>query len=300
MTPDPADVAAFCRVVDLGSVTAAAREAGEGKGTVSRRIDRLEARLGVTLLQRSGRSVAPTDAGLLYRERAGRALDQLSDAAAVVRELDGSPSGHLRVTAPLGFAAWGFGPLLASFTEAHPAVTLEIVSTDQVLSFDRDRIDVALRLSAQLPDSSLVATRLFRPEGALVAAPRYLARVGGPRAPGDLAAHALLLPPLRGVATPLSFTPTDGPERPVDLVLRGRLLSHDLGLLLTVAREGGGVALAPRAAVARDLAEGSLVEVLPRWRLGGGVAVWLLVRGGPLPPKVRAFREHALRHLRRD
>jgi DNA-binding transcriptional LysR family regulator len=285
-------------VVDLGSVTAAAREAGEGKGTVSRRIDRLEARLGVSLLQRSGRAVSPTDAGVLYRERAGLALEQLADAAAVVRGLEGTPTGHLRVTAPLGFGTWGLGPLIASFSEAFPAVTVELVLTDQVLSFDRDRIDVALRLSAQLPDSSLVATRLLRPEGMLVASPGYLAAAGSPQAPADLAAHALLLPPLRGTATPLSLSPVGAPDRAVDLVLRGRVLSHDLGLLRTVAVEGGGIALAPRAAVARELADGTLVEVLPGWRLGGDVALWLLVRGGPLPPKVRAFREHALRHLR--
>jgi DNA-binding transcriptional LysR family regulator len=291
----PADVAAFCRVVDLGSVTAAAREAGEGKGTVSRRIDRLEARLGVRLLQRSGRSVTATEAGLLYRERAGAALELLADAAAVVRDQQATPTGHLRVTAPLGLGALLLGPLVASFTTIFPRVTIELVLTDQVLSFDRDRIDVAFRLSAQLPDSSLVATKLFAPDGVLVAAPVYLDRVGRPAHPDDLEGHAMLLPPLRGTATPLAWRARADPSVVVERVVRGRVLSHDMALLREVAVAGAGVALAPRGLVGADLAEGRLAEVLPEWRLSGGVWVWLLTRGGALPPKVRAFRDHVVR-----
>lgn len=294
---EPADVAAFCRVVDLGSVTAAARALGEGKGTVSRRIDRLERRLGVPLRQRSGRSVAPTDAGLLYRERAGAALEQLDDAAAVVRDQLRSPAGHLRVTAPIGFGAELLGGALASFTLAHPKVVVELVLTDQVLSFDRDRVDVALRLSAQLPDSSLVATRVSSPEGVLVASPAYLDRAGRPAHPDELDAHALLLPPLRGLATPLSFVDPDDPERVVERALRGRVLAHDLALLRAVGVAGGGILLAPRSSVTAELAAGVLEEVLPRFRLAGRVGLWLLTRGGPLPPKVRVFRDHLLQAM---
>lgn len=289
--PDPQDIAAFCRVVDLGSVTAAAREAGEGKGTVSRRIDRLEAHLGVKLLQRSGRAVTPTEAGVVYRERAGAALELLADAAAAVRDQEAAPTGHLRVTAPQGFALL-LARGLAAFTARWPRVTVELLLTDQVLSFDRDRIDVALRLSAQLPDSSLVATRLVEPDGVLVASPDYLARSAAPRTPDELDGHPLLLPPLRGAATPLAWVSPEGVE--VERVLKGRVLSHDLSLLREVAAAGGGIAMAPRPLVAADLAEGRLQQVLPEWRLAGRVGLWLITRGGLLPPKVRVFREHLL------
>jgi DNA-binding transcriptional LysR family regulator len=259
---------------------------------VSRRIDRLEARLGVALLQRSGRAVTATEAGLLYRERAGAALELLADAAAVVRDAGGVPAGHLRVTATPGMTTELFGPLLASFAAQFPQVTVELLLTDQVLSFDRDRIDVAFRLSAQLPDSSLVATRLFDPAGILVASPEYLHRIGPLRRPEDLDGAVLLLPPLRGAVTPLSWVSADDPSVVVERVMRGRVLSHDMHLLRSVALAGGGVALSPRESVVQELADGQLVEVLPSWRLAGRVSVWLLTRGGVVPPKVRVFRDH--------
>src|SRR5687768_6379682 len=229
---DPRDVRAFCRAVDLGSITAAAASTGETKGSVSRRVARLERALGTALLRRTGRRVEPTDEGTLYRQRAGVALELLDDAAQAVRDQHADPTGHLRVTAPIGVGPQILGRVLGPFVERYPRVTVEVLLTDAVLSFGEHRIDLALRLSDGLPDSSLVATRLLDLDGDLAASPAYLAAQGAPVTPDDLAGHRMLTVPRRGTSMPLELE-RDGVR--ARIVARGHVSSHDLMLLREAA-----------------------------------------------------------------
>lgn len=292
---DPRDVRAFCRAVDLGSITAAAAATGETKGSVSRRVARLERALATALLRRVGRRVEPTDEGLLYRQRAGAALDQLDEAARDLRERHADPAGHLRVTAPIGLGTQLLGPFLGRFVERYPRVTVEVVLTDAVLSFAEHRIDVAIRISDGLPDSSLVATRLFDVDSELAASPGYVEAHGAPSAPDDLDAHRLVVVPRRGTTMPVELE-RDGAR--VRVVARGHVASHDLLLLREAALGGAGIALLPKPMVARDVADGRLVRVLPDWRAVSGGRVWLLHAGGVVAPKVRAFHDHLLAAIR--
>ncbi len=183
---DTLDVTTFCRVVDLGSITDAARSLGETKGYVSRRIARLESTLGTPLLRRNGRRVEPTDEGLIYREKAGHALDLLDDAAAILREARAAPCGTLRLTAPQGIGNSVLSRTLPKFLAQYPGIDVEMVLTDAVLSFGEHRLDLALRISRRLPDSTLIAHHLFDLAGILVASPEYLARKGVPTHPSEL------------------------------------------------------------------------------------------------------------------
>jgi DNA-binding transcriptional LysR family regulator len=294
-TVDPRDVRAFCQAVDLGSITAAAAASGETKGSVSRRVARLEAALGTALLRRVGRRVEPTDEGVLYRQRAGAALDQLDEAARELRDRHADPAGHLRVTAPIGLGTQLLGPFLGRFVERFPRVTVEVVLTDAVLSFQEHRIDLAVRISDGLPDSSLVATRLFDVEGELADAPAYVAAHGAPARPEDLDGHRLIVVPRRGPTMPIELE-REG-ER-VRMTLRGHVASHDLVLLREAALGGAGIALLPKPMVALDVAAGRLVRVLPEWRVASAGKVWLLHAGGVVTPKVRAFRDELMDSVR--
>lgn len=291
---DLRDVRAFCRVVDLGSITLAAHSLAETKGSVSRRVARLERALGSALLRRTGRRVEPTEEGAAYREQAGGALDQLDEAALELRQRDGAPSGHLRVTAPIGFGGRLLGPILGPFVRAFPDLTVDVLLTDEVLSFRDHRIDVALRISRGLPDSSLVATRLFDLEGTLAASPAYLAEHGEPTSPEDLAAHRVLtIPRPSGFA----FALTRGAESR-EITLRGHVTSHDADLLREAAIGGAGITLLPAAHADPDLTGGALVRVLPEWHLASSTRMWLLHPGGRVAAKVRAFRDFVVDHVR--
>lgn len=295
---DTQDLRAFCRVVDLGSITAAAATLGETKGSVSRRVARLERGLGVPLLVRTGRNVRPTEEGAVFRDRAAHALSVLDDAAASLRRLDTAPVGHLRVTAPPGIGTLVLGPVIAPFMEAYPGITLEILLTDEVLSFRDHGIDVALRAAASLPDSSLVAHKLLPIDAMLIAAPAYLERHGAPAEVADLARHRLLSPQPRSPMPPLVLVEEAPPGRRVEVTVRPRVVSPDVLILREAVLAGAGIGFSPLPMARADIDAGRLVRVLPAWRVTTRNALWLLHAGGPLPPKVRAFRDFVRDHLR--
>jgi len=251
-------------------------------------VARLEAQLGAALLRRHGRRVEPTDEGRAYREQAGRALELLGDAAASLRAAQAEPSGVLRVTAPLSIAAPLLSRLLPGFMKANPAVRVEALVTEQVLSFRDHRVDAAFRFAESLPDSSLVAHRLFSLAPVLVASPAYLARRGEPAHPRDLDDHDVLAVSAEPALRP-RFSRGDESH---ELRLRPRVATHDSALLRDLAIAGAGItALLPHAAHEHiDL--GQLVPVLPGWRVDTRVSLYLLHAGGLLPPRVRAFRDH--------
>lgn len=293
---DLGDLRAFCLVVDLGSVTAAAARMGETKGSVSRRLSRLEAELGAVLVLRTPRLVQPTDEGRDFRQRVGRALDLLDDAAAHARHAESSPRGHLRVTAPTDVALIMLGPIVASFTQAHPAVTVEVLLTERTLDFDADAIDVAIRASRALGDSSLVAHKIADIEGRLFASPAYLEAHGTPRAPSDLAARPLIVGGAERGAATLRLKSSSGGGA-VEISVRAAVSASDYAFARAVALEGAGIALLPVPIVRADLESGALAPVLDGW-VGFGARLYLVHHATRLlTPKVRAFRDHVLEAL---
>jgi DNA-binding transcriptional LysR family regulator len=289
---DLLDLRAFCLVVDAGSITGAARILGETKGSVSRRITRLERALGVALLRRSPRLVQATEDGAAYRVRLGKVLELLDDTNAAVRHTRAAPSGHLRVTAPNDLGASLLAPLVCAFVARYPDVSVEMLLTQQVLDFDANQVDVALRATPQLPDSSLIAHRLQDLESGLFAAPAYLAANPAPVGPEELATHQLLLPrTTRGVAT-IPLGPRDRPAAQVRV--HAAVSSSDFAFLRACALAAAGIAMLPLVLVGRDLAEGALVRVLPD-HVVGGAPLFLLYPGTRfLPPKIRVFRDFLL------
>lgn len=285
------DLVAFGLVVDRGSITVAARELGETKGSVSRRVVRLERQVGVSLLTRTGRTVEPTDAGRVYRAGVARALEALEDARAVVRGLDAEPRGTLRITAPPGVGTQLLAPVVGALVERCPHLAVDVRLTDAVLSFAEHGIDVALRLGAGLPDSSLVARRLFDLDGCLVASPAYLARHGVPVRPEDLDAHRLIIPPVTGATLRLRLAPAAAPTAWREVRLRGTVLCHDVLFGLQSAVAGAGIAVAPHHTATPEIEAGRLVQVLSDHVLEPSVSLWLVHLPGPMSPKVRAFRE---------
>lgn len=289
---DVRDLLAFVRACDLRSLTAAARETGETKASVSRRITRLEQGLGVTLLRRSPRGIEATDDGRLYRERVGPLLEQLGDAnAAAAHGGRATPSGQLRVSIPPGFAD-AMAPIFADFCRHYPHVVLLIDSTARFVDLEAERIDIAFRATSRLPDSSLVSVRVVEPraEGVLVAAPSYLAAHPPPRRPPDLASHRILR--LGDSAAPCALPMLRRGTTDVEtLTLPVAMVGSDLGLLRSLALAGAGITSLPRLSVQDALDDGRLVHVLPDW-VWPDMNLYLLHRGGRLPPRVRAFIDH--------
>jgi DNA-binding transcriptional LysR family regulator len=295
---DLLDVRALCLACDLGCLTAAARALGESKGSVSRRIARLERSLGLALLHRGPRSVRPTAAGAAYRAEAARALEVLDRAAARAGQARSEPAGLLRVTAVQALGEL-LAPIVRRFGELHPAVSVDLLLTDEVLDLERERLDAALRCGRRLPDSALRAVKLAELRDVLVASPAYLRRHPAPERAEDLERHRLVLPLCRGKPRgPVPIPLTDAAGRTSTVRISGAIRSNDAGFLRAAALDGAGIALVPSHLAARELAAGSLVQVLADRTIAGG-RLFFVHRPGPyLSPQLEALRDHLVEAFR--
>jgi LysR family transcriptional regulator for bpeEF and oprC len=251
-------------VVDAGSYTGAARQLDRHKATVSQQVQQLEERLGVRLLVRSTRSVAPTAEGQSYYTQAVAILQQVDAAEALLRSGAAAPAGHLRVNVPVAMGRQVFAPELRGFLERHPRLTVELACSDRTVDLLREGVDVALR-GGRLADSGLAA----RPVGALrfvlCAAPRYIDRHGLPATPDELGRH-------HQVGYLLAST---GRLRPVRLQRDGHDVEHevparftttDSAAALGAGLDGLGLIVLAEFVAAHHLGSGALLQVLPGWR----------------------------------
>lgn len=289
------DVRAFCAVVDHGTVTRAADAIRETKGSVSRRISRLEAALGATLLARTPRAVSPTAEGLAFHARAQESLAILDEALETAREARTVPRGHLRVTTSIDFGVEVMPELVASFRRLYPQITIELIVTDARLDLAANRIDLALRLGPDTPDSGYRAPILAVPSIGLYAAPGYLARRPAPPDLAGLAEHDVILPRERPGAA--LFLLTDGEGREERIALRPAIRATDFATVLRITAAGAGIGFVPGLVAAGSVLSGALVRVLPHWRRRGGALRAMSLAGRELPARVRLFREHVRTEL---
>jgi DNA-binding transcriptional LysR family regulator len=293
---DVHDLRAFALAVDLRSFTATANLTGESKATVSRRIARLEAALGVSLLRRTPRAVVPTDDGVAYRVRVAEILELLGDANAAVRNAHAAPSGQLRITAPPGFEGVLAAPI-AQFTREFPQVIVSALITERFVDLEAEHVDVALRAATKLPDSALVAHKLLDFEMITVASPAYVKKRGAPRRAEDLAAHSIVQLGQGGSASTLVLRKADGSGEPITVRLSYAIGATDVGFAKELVVADAGIAILPRLVAQRDLDEGRLVHLLRPYMVPGAALYFLHRAGRFLPPKVRAFRELLTREL---
>jgi DNA-binding transcriptional LysR family regulator len=250
----------FVAVAARGSLTAAANAEGVAPAIIGRRIDALEARLGVKLLLRTTRRLSLTDEGSSYLEDCQRLLAELQAAEANVSAGSIRAGGHLRVTAPAGFGRRHVAPLVPEFQRRNPAIALSLDLTDRVVDLLNEGYDCAVRVGA-LADSSLVSVRLGDSLRVCVAAPAYLRRHGAPQTPQELPRHrCLAYAPLANQARPAWVFQQDG----VALQMRvgGPLDCTDGAVLHEWCLQGHGLAWRSMWEVGEDLAAGRLVEVL--------------------------------------
>jgi len=280
-----ADLELFARVASKGSMTAAARASGLSPGAVSKRMSRLEARLGATLMQRSTRRLVLTPIGQEFHERIGAILADLAEAEAVARGAMQEPSGLLRVTAPAAFARRFIASATSAFIARHPKVALELDMADQMVDLLDGRYDLAVRI-ADLADSSLLARRLGTNRRIVVAAPAYLARFGVPKTPSDLARHNVLISTSLRVPKIWTFVGKAGEAR---VKVGGNFASNNSDAIHQAVLDGLGIAFRSTWDVAEDVAAGRLRRVLDDYSLAP-VGIWAVhPPSRNLPGKVRAF-----------
>ncbi len=292
------DVAAFCAVVELGSISAAARRLGESKGGISRRVSRLERRLGTRLLARTARAVTATEEGMAFYAKARDALKLLEDAAEGARQSRAVPRGHLRVTAPHDLGLDVLPELIVAFRAAHPQITVELLLSDAALDLAAHRIDLALRAtSGTLPDTGYRASLLIDLRVGLYASPGYLAAHPAPQVPEELERHELVAShEATGGVARLELSRAGRQRRA--LLLRPVVQVNGYAGVHRLVQVGGGIGAIPDLVAAASLRAGALVPVLPGWVLAQARLHAISVAGREAPARVRVFRDFMRAQLR--
>lgn len=279
-------LAAFAAVVESGSFTAAAEKLGLTKAMVSQHVSRLERELGITLLTRTTRKVAPTEAGSAFYADCAPVLQGVEAAIARVGGESEVPSGTLRLTVPEDYGAAVVVPALAGFLHKFPGLKVELVATDQVVDLVAGRFDLAIR-TGWLRESSLRATQLGSFDQVVAASPAYLRNAGAPKRPQDLARHRWIA--LTLLRRPLTWTFSGRDGRPSTVRVTPAINTNSTASVRAFMREGLGISVLPDYMLDADIAAGRLARVLPAWSLpqGGVHAVYPNVRY--TSAKVRAF-----------
>lgn len=282
-----ADLNLFLRVLDLGSISAAARSLDLSVAVASQRLKRLERGLGVRLLHRTTRQLRPTPEGIALAEQGRPLVEELDVLTSSLRINAKSIAGTLRVTIPASFGRQYVSSLLPEFMARHPRLRLHIDLSDQMRDLVGEGFDLAIRIGT-LKDSELVATRLTSNCRVLCASPAYLRRHGTPKNPADLAKHECLLMTVnRDAADIWRLRGPDGKD--IDVRVQGRLKSN-LGEIIRDAAIGGlGISLHSTWHVCDDLGTGRLKIVLPEYQLPESAIYAVMPQRRMVMPRVRAF-----------
>ncbi len=284
----------FVAVAEARGFSAAAEKLRIPKSSVSRAVASLETDMKVRLLQRSTRSVALSTAGLALYERVAPLLSALAQSIDHLPELEGEPSGSLRVTAPVDFGASVLADVVTRFTARYPATRVELSLTNQYVDLVTGGFDLAVRVSSKrLRDSQLVAKSVGSLTLAAFASPGYIARRGTPRSPKELSEHDWVS--FRGQENVELTRAGESSSSPV----QSRISCDDMTFVREALRAGAGIGILPTFLADQEVSSGQLVRVLPRWNARSG-DLWVLYPSARLVPrKVSAFRDFLVDTLSR-
>ncbi len=278
-------ISTFVDVISRGSLSAAARAEGIAPAMIGRRLDALEERLGVKLLQRTTRKIALTNEGAAFLESCQRILLDLENAETQVSERSARPSGHLIISAPAGFGRQHVAPLIPSFLTEYRDVSVTLNLNDRVVDLIGEGVDVAIRI-ADLADSNLIGVKLADNKRVVVAAPEYLKKFGTPHSLDELSRHHCLTISSEGSQRGWTFRQNG---KNVVLKVQGNMACNDGAVLHDWALQGRGLAWRSMWEVGGEIESGKLVTVLDEFAAPGNDIYAVFAQRQHLPLRIRAF-----------
>ncbi|VVG70035.1 LysR family transcriptional regulator [Pandoraea apista] len=279
-------------LAEQGSFTAAAARLGVSKAAMSQRIAELERAAGVSLVQRTTRSVRFTEAGQQLVDDTRGQYERIATSFSNVRDQAGVARGLIRVTAPVALGRQQVIPKLSQFVREHPEVRVQLDLSDRLSSIATEGFDLAIRHSTNAPETH-VAWKLCDTRSLIVATRAYLRRRGTPTTPADLTAHDCLSYPRAQTANTWSFEPSTGRRSaggPVTINVSGPVAANNSEALRDAALDDLGIALLPDFTAQAAVGTGKLVVLLPEWRPVGAFAERIYV--------VRPYASHVPRAVK--
>jgi DNA-binding transcriptional LysR family regulator len=283
----------FVRVIETGSFSAVAREAGTSQSSVTRQIGQLEDHFGVRLLHRTTRRLGLTHDGQDLLDHARHLLDGAQAMEAALGRHRAAPVGHVRFATSVAFGLF-LTPRLPALLARHPGLSVELVMRDQEPDMIEDRLDIATR-TGPLADAALVS-RLVGTYGRIaVAAPAYLARRGEPERPEDLAAHDCVIHARGPDADRWTFV---GPDGSRSVTVSGAFSANDSDAIHLAVLAGMGIAILPETQVYDDLHHSRLVQVVAGWATPRLPAYIVYPSRRNLPPRTRVVIDFVVEQAR--
>ncbi|NTJ41431.1 LysR family transcriptional regulator [Agrobacterium larrymoorei] len=280
------DLEAFASVAASGSMSVAAKELGYSPAVISKRIKRLEEKLGARLFQRTTRQISLTEAGQGFHQRILAVLEGLEEAEDFVSGRSNTLTGTLKVSASTSFGRMHVAPHLKAFMERHPSLSINLVLSDEFIDIVAGGYDLAIRI-ADLSDSSLVAKRLAPVRRVLCASRDYIAQHGVPKTMDDLKKHRCL------PAHNHDLWRLEGPAGAINLRPEGMLITNSSEVIREAVLSGLGIALRSTWDIGPELESGKLVQVLPDYEGSKNVALSAVYPSRRfLPAKVRLFIDY--------
>lgn len=276
----------FIRVVEAGSISAAADRLGVAKSAVSRRLKELEEHLGVELFHRTTRRMNLTDTGRAFYHQSVRILEDVLEAELATSQAHGTLKGSLKIALPSTFGIMHIGPAINEFLLAHPQIEFDLDFNDREVDLIQEGFDMAIRI-ANLPDSSLIARRLAPVRSVICASPSYLESRGTPQTPGELGEHQCLVYSLLRDFEYWRLTDRNGKE--ISTKIHPYLKASTGEFLKDAAVEGQGIILVPSFIAYKEIERGALVSVLNEYKVPQFYAYAIYPQTRHLSRRVRTF-----------
>jgi DNA-binding transcriptional LysR family regulator len=286
----------FVRVARTGSFSVAGREMGMTQPTASRTLAALEKKVGTALFTRTTRAVTLTEAGTDYLARVEAILASLDEADHAARGT-GELRGILRIATSTSFAVRSVLPRIQGFKDRHPQLRLEFILNDEKQDLIGEGVDVAFRIGALADSLTWTAKKVGVVRRVLAASPAYLARAGAPKSPAELPEHSIIVGPAGRGMEGWALT-KDG--KTTSVRVEGTLLLNGGEGATAAAVAGLGIISAGELGMLKELQSGSLVRVLPEWKMGSADINVVLPAGRAAKPSARAFSDFMTAELRKQ
>ncbi|WP_392339957.1 LysR substrate-binding domain-containing protein [Moritella marina] len=286
---DWSGVSEFVAVAETESFTAAAKRLGISTAQVSRQVSALEERLSAKLFYRTTRKVSVTEVGGIYYQHCRQVMDGLADAERAISNLQSTPKGKLKITAPITYGERSVAPLVNDFVMEYPELEVQLVLSNQQIDLIDEGFDLAIRLG-QLGDSSMIGKRLATRKQYVCAAPEYLSAFGAPHTLSELDRHNCL-------SGTLDYWRFQEKGKARNIRVKGNFSCNSGPVLVDAALKGVGIVQLPDYYVQEYINQGQLIELLPNYREPDD-AVWALYpQNRHLSPKVRMLVDYLAKEL---
>jgi DNA-binding transcriptional LysR family regulator len=283
-------MAVFVEVINAGSFTAAARSLGHSTSYISKQVTRLEKRLGSRLLNRTTRTISLTDAGRAYYERCSQIMIDAENAERSINRLQETPSGLLRINAPVSFGSRHLLDVFSTFMQSYPDVKLEVEFNDRLIDVVAEGYDVVIRVG-EIKDSSLVARKITSSKSVVLASPDYIKRKGKPQRVEDLTQHDCIAYSLLPAPTQWAFY-KDGQRSSVTVDPCAMCNNAELEVAMLV--QGIGIARLPLFTCEQEVASGALQIILQDYEQHQLDVFAVYPHRQYLTAKVRAFVDYVV------